>query len=79
MGFGDVKLVILLGLLLGFPNIIPALFLAFALGAVIGLLSMKFKKLGLKSEIPFGPFLVVGAFIALFFGNYLVEWYLNLT
>ena len=78
MGFGDVKLVIFLGLLLGFPKILPALFIAFAVGAIIGLLMMAFKKRGMKSEIPFGPFLVFGTFIALFFGDHLINWYLSL-
>ena len=78
MGFGDVKLVVFLGLLLGFPNILPALFIAFFLGAVIGLIMMMFKKKGMKSEIPFGPFLVFGTFVSLFFGEYFISWYLNL-
>ncbi|MDD4661831.1 MAG: prepilin peptidase [Candidatus Pacebacteria bacterium] len=78
MGFGDVKLVVFLGLLLGFPNILPALFIAFALGAIIGLLMMAFKKRGMKSEIPFGPFLVFGTFVSLFFGQYFITWYLSL-
>lgn len=78
MGFGDVKLVVFLGLLIGFPNILPALFIAFFLGAVIGLIMMMFKKKGMKSEIPFGPFLVFGTFVSLFFGEYFISWYLSL-
>ena len=78
MGFGDVKLAILMGLLLGYPNILSALFVAFFLGAIIGVILMLFKKKGLKSEIPFGPFLVLGTLLAHFFGNSLIQWYLNL-
>jgi len=78
MGFGDVKLVIFLGLILGFPNVLPALFIAFGVGAVIGIIMMALKKKGMKSEIPFGPFLVLGTFIALFYGDVLVNWYLGL-
>jgi len=78
MGFGDVKLVIFLGLLLSFPNVLPALFIAFGLGAVIGIIMMALKRRGMKSEIPFGPFLVLGTFVALFFGDHLVSWYLSL-
>jgi len=77
MGFGDVKLAILMGILLGWPNILVALFLAFFLGAIIGLILMIFKGKGLKSEIPFGPFLITGTFIALFWGQQLVNWYLT--
>lgn len=78
MGFGDVKLVIFLGLILGFPKVLPALFIAFGVGAVVGLVMMALKKKGMKSEIPFGPFLVLGTFLALFFGDYLINWYLGL-
>ncbi len=69
MGFGDVKLAILLGLLLGFPNILVGLFLAFLLGAVAGLTSMALHKKGLKSEMPFAPFLILGTFFAFFGGR----------
>ena len=77
LGFGDVKLVFFMGLFLGFPNIMVALFLAFPIGAIIGLGFIFFKKKDLSSEIPFGPFLVTGTFIALFFGRELINWYLN--
>ena len=78
MGFGDVKLAVLMGLLLGFPNILSALFMAFFLGAIIGVILMPLKKKGLKSEIPFGPFLVLGTFLALLYGTQTIQWYLNL-
>ncbi len=77
MGFGDVKLAILLGLLLGFPNILVGLFLAFFFGAIIGLALIFLNKKGLKSEIPFAPFLIIGTFIAMFFGSQIIQWYLN--
>jgi|WetSurMetagenome_2_1015567.scaffolds.fasta_scaffold40149_3 leader peptidase (prepilin peptidase) / N-methyltransferase len=78
MGFGDVKLAILMGLLLGYPNIIVGLFLGFLFGAIIGSILILFKKKGFKSEIPFGPFLLVGLFIALFWGEKIISWYLSL-
>lgn len=77
MGFGDVKLAILMGFLLGIKNVLVALFLAFFLGGIIGLFLIFAKKKGLKSEIPFGPFLITGTFLALFFGEKIVNWYLN--
>ena len=79
MGFGDVKLALLIGLLLGFPNTIVALFLGFLLGAIIGSVMILLKKKGLKSEVPFAPFLVAGTVISFFFGNNIVSWYLSLT
>jgi len=57
MGVGDVKLVFFIGLFLGFPNIIPALFLSFFTGALVGVILIITGKKGLKSEVPFGPFL----------------------
>ena len=77
MGFGDVKLSILMGLLLGMPNVLAALFLGFLFGAIIGVILMAFENKNLKSEIPFGPFLIAGSFIVMFCGNQLVQWYLN--
>jgi len=75
MGAGDIKLAFLMGLLLGWPDILVALFLAFFIGAIVGLGLMVSGQKGLKSEIPFGPFLVTGTFLALFWGNELLNWY----
>jgi len=77
MGFGDVKLAILLGLILGSPSILVGLFLAFFFGAIIGIILMLFNKKGLKSEIPFGPFLIAGTFIALFWAPEIISWYMH--
>jgi len=78
LGFGDVKLAFLMGLFLGFPDILVALFLAFFIGAIIGLGLIFAKKKTLKSEVPFGPFLVAGTFIALFWGQEIIRWYFGL-
>jgi len=77
IGFGDVKLVILLGLLSGFPNVLLALFLASALGSVVGLVLIGLKKKGLKSQVPFAPFLISGTLLAMIFGNNIIQWYLQ--
>ncbi len=78
MGIGDIKLAFLMGLVLGWPNILVALFLAFFIGAAIGLGLIISGKKKLKSEVPFGPFLVAGTFLAMFFGEEMINWYLNL-
>ena len=78
MGVGDIKLAFLMGLLLGFPNILVALFFGFFIGAIIGIGLILARKKTLKSEVPFGPFLVTGTFIALFWGERIVNWYLSL-
>ena len=78
MGVGDIKLVFFMGLFLGWPNTFVALFLAFFIGAIIGLGLVFFKNKALKSEIPFGPFLVFGTFVALFWVEKLINFYLGL-
>ncbi len=78
MGWGDVKFVLFLGIALGFPNAILAIFLAFLLGAVVSLLLIAFSKKKFGQTIPFGPFLSVGAYIALVWGKALIDWYLGL-
>ena len=78
IGFGDVKFVFLMGLLLGYPNIFLGLFSSFFIGATVGMWLLFSGKKRLKSKIPFGPFLVTGTFLALFFGKELINWYLTL-
>ena len=71
IGFGDVKLGVLLGLYLGFSKSLLALFLSYLLGGIISIGLVALKKKSLKSEIPFAPFLILGSFISLFWGDYL--------
>ncbi|KKR32595.1 MAG: Prepilin peptidase [Candidatus Falkowbacteria bacterium GW2011_GWF2_39_8] len=78
IGGGDIRLGLLMGVALGWPNILVALFLAYICGAVIGigLILAGRKKWG--SEIPFGIFLSVSTLVTLFFGNQILTWYLNI-
>jgi len=78
IGFGDVKFSFLMGLTLGFSNLVLAFFLATIMGSIISLLLILLKKKTLKSEIPFGPFLVFGTWISLFFGEQILSFYFNL-
>ncbi len=78
MGMGDVKLAFLMGLILGWPNILVALFSGFFLGAIIGAGLIISKRKTLKSQVPFAPFLIAGTFIALFLGQNIINWYLSL-
>ena len=78
-GMGDVKLSFLLGILLGFQSwatLWSGIFLAFLTGGVVSLLLLITKRKGRKDAIPFGPPLIVGAWIALVWGQQLVDWYL---
>jgi len=78
MGVGDVKIGVLMGLILGMPWVFIALSLAFFIGAIISIVLLAFKRKTLQSEIPFGPFLVLATFIVIFWGDILLNWYLNL-
>jgi prepilin signal peptidase PulO-like enzyme (type II secretory pathway) len=78
LGFGDVKLAFFMGLFLGFPDIIVALYSAFTIGAIIGVGLILAKRKDMKSEIPFGPFLIIGTMTAFFWGNQIINWYFNL-
>lgn len=70
MGFGDVKLAFLMGLFLGFPKIVVALYLAFLTGAVVSLILVLWgKKKFSGGTVPFGPFLVLGTLISFFLGD----------
>lgn len=74
MGMGDVKLAFLMGLFLGFPKIIIALYLSFLTGAAISLILVLWgKKKFFGATIPFGPFLVFGTFAAFFAGGELLR------
>lgn len=74
MGFGDVVLVTLMGFFLGFPNIAFALYIAFLTGAITSLILILIGSKHMRHDtIPFGPFLVSGTFISLFFGANILQ------
>jgi prepilin signal peptidase PulO-like enzyme (type II secretory pathway) len=71
MGMGDAKLAALIGLVAGWPAVLVALFVAFALGAVTGVLLMAIGRLGRRDPLPFAPALAVGAATAAVAGRQL--------
>ncbi len=78
MGFGDVKLVFLLGVILGWPKLVAAFFIAILLGASVGLVLRVAARF---LAVPFGPFLVAGTLAALLFTPEIlqaVDWYIAL-
>lgn len=75
MGLGDVKLGAALGLLLGWPLILIGLFFSVMIGAIVGGGLVALKVLSMKSAIPFGPFLLLGAFLAMLWGESVLRWY----
>jgi leader peptidase (prepilin peptidase)/N-methyltransferase len=78
MGGGDIKLLAMIGAFCGWRFILPVIFLSSLLGSLIGIPIMLMGKGDSKMAIPFGPFLVTGTLIYLFWGEVLIRWYLNL-
>jgi leader peptidase (prepilin peptidase) / N-methyltransferase len=78
MGMGDVKLAAVLGLFLG-RAVGPAVFVALISGTLVGaaVIARKGAREGRKTAVPFGPFLALGAVVALFAGDALVDAYLS--
>ncbi len=80
IGFGDIKLGIALGLLLGSWQLaFLALFLANLIGCLIVLPGLMMKKLTRTTKVPFGPMLIAGFLIAALFGADIISWYLSTT
>jgi len=77
MGGGDIKFVAALGLWLGLKLTLLTLFIAFVTGGLGGVIVLLLKLKGRKDYIPFGPFIALGAFISMLYGNRIIEWYLN--
>jgi leader peptidase (prepilin peptidase) / N-methyltransferase len=77
MGMGDVKLAAVMGLFLG-RSVAPALLVGFGAGALVGLALMARKGTAARKQaIPFGPFLALGGIVGLWYGDAIVDWYLN--
>ncbi len=77
MGGGDVKLLAMIGAFLGWDAVILTILLSSLIGSVTGILIMVLKGKDFKYAIPFGPFLSLGAVIALFYKNEIIFWYLQ--
>lgn len=82
MGFGDVKLAGVLGMLLGWLGwaaLVVGAFSAFLLGGVVGVALMIGRRATRKSRIPFGPFMMAGAVVGVFVGRPIADLYLTVT
>ncbi|MDO5407494.1 MAG: A24 family peptidase [Eubacteriales bacterium] len=77
-GGGDIKLMGACGLLLGWKLSLVSLVLAILTGGSYGIWLLAAGKKGCKDHFAFGPFLCLGMFLALFWGEELVDWYLGL-
>jgi leader peptidase (prepilin peptidase)/N-methyltransferase len=77
MGPGDIKMALFMGAVLG-AHVLVALFAAFMLGSIAGVYMMTVQKRSRKAKIPFGPYLAIGAVLAIFLGETVLRSYQNL-
>lgn len=77
MGGGDIKLMGVLGFLLGAKKIWLNMFLSFVIGGIVGALLLAFKIKGKKDPIPFGPFICIAFLITAFWGDKIIDWYIK--
>ncbi len=78
MGGGDIKLLAWIGALVGWKAIPFVIMCSAITGSVVGLLVALKSNEGFKTAIPFGPYLVLGAVLFIFYGQKIGEWYFNL-
>ncbi|MFO7650587.1 MAG: prepilin peptidase [bacterium] len=78
MGWGDLPYAAMIGAFLGWRSLVVALFAAVLAGVLVGLIVRSAGRLGKGQQMPFGPFLAVGALVGLFFGEAILAWYLGL-
>lgn len=76
LGFGDVKLALLLGIVFGWPLVFVNVFLAIMLGGLVSAWLLVFGGKNLKSHVPFGTFLSIAGICTLFWGEKFLVWYL---
>ncbi len=79
MGMGDIKLAAMIGIFLGVQGTAFALFAAFFIAALFSFGAMALKKATRKSQIPFGPFLAIGTFVYLLWGEQVIHWYIHMV
>jgi leader peptidase (prepilin peptidase)/N-methyltransferase len=82
LGYGDVRLSFLLGMFLGWlgwPEVFTGLFFGFMYGAVIGVLLIVLGVTSRRQQVPFGPYLALGAITIVLVGGPIIDWYRSLS
>ncbi|NNK00755.1 MAG: prepilin peptidase, partial [Desulfatitalea sp.] len=77
MGFGDVKLLGMIGAFIGWQGVLFTIMASSFIGTLVGLAEMIRTRQGMRLKIPFGPFLAIGAVLYLFFGPAVIDWYMG--
>jgi len=79
MGGGDIKLLAMIGAMTGWTGVLFTVFIASVFGALVGAMIMLKTETGLKTAVPFGPFLSLGALAYVYTGPEWISWYLHLS
>lgn len=78
IGGGDIRLGVLMGVILGWPQVLTALFIAYVFGSLVSIILLLGKKKDWSDKVPFGTFLTIGTITTMLWGPILVRWYLSL-
>ena len=77
MGGGDIKLIAMIGAFLGWHSVLVTIFFGAVLGAVVGTVLILLRRQGRREPVPFGPFLAIGALLAIVWGETILTWYVS--
>ncbi len=75
LGGGDIRIGALMGALLGYPMVLAGLFFGYLFGSIYSIVGLVFKKFSRRTQIPFAPFLLLGTYVAMFWGQSIMDWY----
>lgn len=78
MGGGDIKLLAMMGTIIGWQGVIFTIFVSSAVGTLVGITIILVQDKNMKFAVPFGPFLSIGAITYVFLGQKIIYWYFNL-
>ena len=78
MGWGDAEICGICGLFLGFKLTFLMLFFSFIIGGVVGVYLLRFKKKNGRTEMPFGPSIIMATFLIIIWGDKILNWYLGI-
>lgn len=78
LGGGDIRIGALMGVLLGYPMVLMGLFFGYLFGSIYSLVGLVLKKLNRQTQVPFAPFLLLGTYVAMFWGQTILDWYFTL-
>lgn len=77
MGFGDVKMMAMVGAFLGAPLALLTIMIGSLLGSIVGLIFIRLANKNREYELPFGTFLSFAGIIAVLYGEDIVRWYVS--